>query len=209
MDKESYLINQLAERAGVTVRTIRYYVNEGLLPPPQTKGRYSAYDEDYLYRIRLIKFYKESYLPLSRIRERLDAMTSEEIRATVEQYEKEPPDFNLPMMSESQIQANENYSAREYLRNLKEPAPREYHQDNIKVSPSMPSPVPDWLKPNESMNLESRDMDSAPPKPPTTWRRIEVDDGMELLVREDVYRKRRQEIEMLLTRFGRGNRRQT
>ena len=98
MDKESYLINQLAERAGVTVRTIRYYVNEGLLPPPQTKGRYSAYDEDYLYRIRLIKFYKESYLPLSRIRELLDGMTPEEIRATVEKYEKEPPEFNLPLI---------------------------------------------------------------------------------------------------------------
>ena len=96
MDKESYLINQLAERAGVTVRTIRYYVNEGLLPPPQTKGRYSAYDEDYLYRIRLIKFYKESYLPLSRIREQLDGMTPEEIRAAVEHYEKEPPELNLP-----------------------------------------------------------------------------------------------------------------
>ena len=96
MDKESYLINQLAERAGVTVRTIRYYVNEGLLPPPQTKGRYSAYDEDYLYRIKLIKFYKESYLPLSRIRELLDEMSPEEIRAAVENYEKEPPEFNLP-----------------------------------------------------------------------------------------------------------------
>ena len=104
MDKESYLINQLAERAGVTVRTIRYYVNEGLLPPPQTKGRYSAYDEDYLYRIRLIKFYKESYLPLSRIREQLDGMTPEEIRAAVENYEKEPPELNLspaPEMPES------------------------------------------------------------------------------------------------------------
>ena len=96
MDKESYLINQLAERAGVTVRTIRYYVNEGLLPPPQTKGRYSAYDEDYLYRIKLIKFYKESYLPLSRIRELLDEMSPEEIKAAVEKYEKEPPEFNLP-----------------------------------------------------------------------------------------------------------------
>ena len=56
------------------------------------------------------------------------------------------------------------------------------------------------------MSLESRDMDNAQPKPPVTWRRIEVDDGMELLVREDIYRKRRQEIEILLARLGRGNR---
>ena len=38
MDKESYLINQLAERAGVTVRTIRYYVNEGLAAPAADEG---------------------------------------------------------------------------------------------------------------------------------------------------------------------------
>ncbi|MDP9381147.1 MAG: MerR family DNA-binding transcriptional regulator [Chloroflexota bacterium] len=27
-------ISELAERAGVSLRTVRYYVSEGLLPPP-------------------------------------------------------------------------------------------------------------------------------------------------------------------------------
>ena len=131
-------------------------------------------------------------------------MTPEEIRDTVEKYEKETPDFNLPLMSEPPAQSNENYSAREYLRNLKEPAPREYNQDNQMAPPSFPSPALLRRMSPEPMSLESRDMDNAQPKPPVTWRRIEVDDGMELLVREDIYRKRRQEIEILLARLGKG-----
>jgi DNA-binding transcriptional MerR regulator len=194
MDKESYLINQLAERAGVTVRTIRYYVNEGLLPPPQTKGRYSAYDEDYLYRIRLIKYYKEAYLPLSRIRELLESMTPGQIRETVEMYEKEPPEFNLPSPSEPLILGQENLSAREYLRRIQEP-PANYQSSELnRVNLHMALP------------LMSRTPGDDDDEGELSWKRIEAADGIELLVREDVYRKRRQEIDMLLARLGRGSR---
>ena len=40
-----------------------------------------------------------------------------------------------------------------------------------------------------------------------SWKRIEAADGIELLVREDVYLRRKDEIEILLARLGRGNRR--
>ena len=193
MDKESYLINQLAERAGVTVRTIRYYVNEGLLPPPQTKGRYSAYDEDALYRIRLIKFYKESYLPLSRIRELLDSMTPEKIRATVEKYEMEPPEFNLPPTPDTFNRVSENISAREYL-NRMEMRKASLSEDEI-IEPSIPA----FHRVMPSMSIPT-------PARETSWKRIEVADGIELLVREDVYRLRRREIEDLIIKIERRDR---
>jgi DNA-binding transcriptional MerR regulator len=193
MDKESYLINQLAERAGVTVRTIRYYVNEGLLPPPQTKGRYSAYDEEYLYRIRLIKFYKESYLPLSRIRELLDAMTPEEIRAAVEHYEVEPPELNLTPAPDLPDWLKENTSAREYLQMIQEP-PSSYPAVSAKrIEMNIPAP---------SMSQEPWDEDEAG----LSWKRIKATDGIELLVREDVYRRRRREIEDLIKKMERRDR---
>jgi DNA-binding transcriptional MerR regulator len=192
MDKESYLINQLAERAGVTVRTIRYYVNEGLLPSPQTKGRYSAYDEDYLYRIKLIKFYKESYLPLSRIRELLDEMSPEEIKASVEKYEKEPPEFNLPPTPENLNRVEENLSARNYLRKID---PSIYH-DSMELSDMAHASVPQAAK---------RMIDPGPSHEPS-WKRVEVAEGIELLIREDIYRRRRQELEILLDRLGRWGR---
>ena len=64
MVDDPLLISDLAERAGVSVRTIRFYISEGLLPPPQAHGRYSVYDEEYLTRIELIKLLKNAFLPL-------------------------------------------------------------------------------------------------------------------------------------------------
>jgi hypothetical protein len=39
-----------------------------------------------------------------------------------------------------------------------------------------------------------------------SWKRIEVAEGIELLIREDIYRRRRNEIEILLDRLGRWDR---
>jgi DNA-binding transcriptional MerR regulator len=47
-------VEELAERAGVTVRTIRYYQSEGLLPPPGRVGREARYGGAHLERLGLI-----------------------------------------------------------------------------------------------------------------------------------------------------------
>ena len=59
MMNEQILIGELAKKAGVSVRTIRYYVMEGLLPSPEVRGRYTVYDEEYLNRIILIRYLKD------------------------------------------------------------------------------------------------------------------------------------------------------
>jgi DNA-binding transcriptional MerR regulator len=69
MTTEELLIHELAEKAGVSVRTIRYYIEEGLLPPPTYEGKYSFYSTAYLDRLELIRRLKDSYLPLREIRE--------------------------------------------------------------------------------------------------------------------------------------------
>lgn len=59
-------IDELAQRAGVPSRTIRYYTQQGLLPPPHLKGRVGYYSEQHLERIRLVKELQEKrFLPLS------------------------------------------------------------------------------------------------------------------------------------------------
>ncbi len=65
---EQYLIHEVAEKAGVSTRTIRYYISEGLLPQPGTRGRYSYYDPAYIDLIRLIRQLKDSFLPLKEIK---------------------------------------------------------------------------------------------------------------------------------------------
>ncbi len=71
MEKTKYKISELAEAAGVTVRTIRYYVSKGLLTPPVEDGMYSHYSEINLKELKLIKAYQEQYLPLDVIRVKL------------------------------------------------------------------------------------------------------------------------------------------
>lgn len=62
-------IDELAHRAGVPTRTIRYYTQQELLPSPKLRGRVGYYDARHLDRLRLIKELQEKrYLPLSVIR---------------------------------------------------------------------------------------------------------------------------------------------
>lgn len=77
----TYTIGQLAAAAGVTTRTIRYYSAEGLLPPPDARGRYARYAGTHLRRLQLIGKLKSAFLPLSAIKTRLAMLTEAQIEA--------------------------------------------------------------------------------------------------------------------------------
>lgn len=49
-----YRIGELARAAGITVRTLRYYQERKLLPPPRREGRIAWYSEAHLSRLRVI-----------------------------------------------------------------------------------------------------------------------------------------------------------
>ncbi|GBD19118.1 hypothetical protein HRbin27_01621 [bacterium HR27] len=68
---ETLSIHELAERSGVPPRRIRYYVAQGLLPPPRGRGPSARYGSVHLERLRLIKELRERRLGLDEIRERL------------------------------------------------------------------------------------------------------------------------------------------
>jgi DNA-binding transcriptional MerR regulator len=64
-------IGQLSERSGVTRRTIRYYIEIGLLPPPSGTGKVATYGQEHLERLELIKALQAYRLSLEEIRDRL------------------------------------------------------------------------------------------------------------------------------------------
>ena len=71
MDKFS--VNRLAVLANVSVRTLHYYDQVGLLKPSiRTESKYRYYGEAELLRLQQILFYKELDLPLAQIAEILD-----------------------------------------------------------------------------------------------------------------------------------------
>ncbi|HZX38195.1 MAG TPA: MerR family transcriptional regulator [Streptomyces sp.] len=47
-------MEELAKEAGITVRTLRFYRERGLIPPPRREGRIAWYDEHHLARLRTI-----------------------------------------------------------------------------------------------------------------------------------------------------------
>lgn len=47
-------IDELARRAGTTVRNVRSYQEKGLLPPPTREGRVAYYGETHLARLRVV-----------------------------------------------------------------------------------------------------------------------------------------------------------
>src|SRR4051794_12534964 len=98
-------IQELADRAEVTTRTIRYYVEQGVLPPPE-RGRPAEYTEEHLTRLALIKRLKEQYLPLEEIRDTMQHLSLPEVEALAAQY------------SPQQEQTQKLDSAADYIANV-------------------------------------------------------------------------------------------
>ncbi len=76
---ERLSLQELTDAAGVSVRTVRYYIAEGLLPAPMGSGPASFYTPNHLRRLRLIARLKDAYLPLKEIRRRLEGVPDEAV----------------------------------------------------------------------------------------------------------------------------------
>lgn len=73
MDSNQYTVKQLAELAGITPRTLHHYDEIGLLKPANVgENNYRYYDEQSLFRLQQILFYREMDLDLIQIKKILD-----------------------------------------------------------------------------------------------------------------------------------------
>lgn len=80
-----YKVSKLAEKAGVTKRTIHYYISKGLLLPPEGTGINSLYNDEHLERILLIKRLQAEYMPLNKIREYILENPKEKVRKSAKE----------------------------------------------------------------------------------------------------------------------------
>ncbi len=72
-------LRELAERAGVAPRTVRYYVARGLLPPPEGRGRAARYGREHLERLERIRQLRAGGLTLAEIGVRLGGPPAEAV----------------------------------------------------------------------------------------------------------------------------------
>ncbi|MFQ5486329.1 MAG: MerR family transcriptional regulator, partial [Desulfobacterales bacterium] len=85
---QKYKIGEFAEKAGVPVSTVNYYVKQGLIRPQMTTpSGYRIFSEDGLRTISAIRELQTEYLPLHEIKKRL--LQKGRLR-------RRPPQMSLP-----------------------------------------------------------------------------------------------------------------
>ena len=68
MDDDLYVIGEVARRTGLLVRTIRFYADEGIVPPAaHSRAGYRLFDLDALNRLDLVRTLRDLGLPLATI----------------------------------------------------------------------------------------------------------------------------------------------
>lgn len=202
-DGARYAIGDLAGLAGSTPRTIRYYVAQGLLPPPGGVGAGAHYTDAHLARLRLIRRLQRQHQPLSEIRQRLASLGDQEVAALVaDDAEAEtPPD-----------------SALEYLRTVLAgpPAGRASEAPATYSVPLASAPAPAQLsralRPRRWIGMPSDSPRALPAMPDTVvepeaagtelrsqWDRIAITPNIEIHVRRPLGRLENKRVERLIT----------
>jgi DNA-binding transcriptional MerR regulator len=74
---EELTIDELATRTGMTVRTVRFYASEGLLPPPVKRGRIAYYSAPHRMRLELVKALQDHGYTLAAIERVLQRIPSD------------------------------------------------------------------------------------------------------------------------------------
>lgn len=95
----TYDLRELCKEAGVTPRTVHYYIQQGLLPPAGERGPGARYGEEHLLRLVAIRRLQRAHLPLAEIRRQLEHATESELRALAES--SEPPGSALDFIRET------------------------------------------------------------------------------------------------------------
>ena len=98
-----YKVSELADKAGVTKRTIHYYISKGLLLPPEGSGVNSLYNDEHLERILLIKKLQAEYMPLNKIREYILENPKEKVQSNAKEIK-----FNIIKSEGQEIYIREN-----------------------------------------------------------------------------------------------------
>lgn len=74
---ETWKLDTLADASGVSPRTIRYYVQRGLLPPPVFRARDTSYGPEHLLRLQAIRQLQGRHWPLEAIEAELERRASD------------------------------------------------------------------------------------------------------------------------------------
>lgn len=191
-------IDELAARADVPIRTVRFYIAEGLLPGASTRGKGASYTQEHLDRLQLIRLLVARHLPLAQIHALVTRLPPGEVHAVLQEEEART--------GEVSAHAGKPSSPKEYLSALLDQA-RGYPGHGSSGGSSGSGGAGSTARrlrdaqPAHSPSLASL----ASPAPlaqsssaQTRWHRWELAPGIELQVRADVARTQQEVIDRVL-----------
>ena len=86
-----YSIDELADLGGVSRRTVRYYIQEALIPPPLGVGRGHHYERSHLDALLQVKAMQEAGRSLDEIRRARAGRSRGDVRAAARPMPPPPP----------------------------------------------------------------------------------------------------------------------
>jgi DNA-binding transcriptional MerR regulator len=195
-DDRTYSLAELADATGVPVRTLRYYVAQGLLPAPRRQGRLTQYPAATLRRLQLVKRLRAANAPLAEIRERLAAMSDEDVaaalapRGVAEQVELRagvmlPPVYRVGPPADLRRVAES--MAPFFDRRAPADGPTELAAIELRPSPRLMAAGPGRPRPDRQPGSRSQ------------WERIFLEPGVELHVQRPLSRLAARRVERLVT----------
>jgi DNA-binding transcriptional MerR regulator len=192
MPSESeYSLQDLADLAGVTPRTIRYYIVQGLLPSPGKAGPGTTYTDGHLNRLRLIRRLQREHLPLAAIRSRLAALDDATVAALVEAPASEPPAGSAIDYIRSVLEGDASFEAMTLSSPAAPPAsppPSTNAVDLRAPAYRLAEPSPAYAEPPASTPAPDR----------SQWDRILLAPDVELHVRRPLGRRAHKRVERLI-----------
>jgi DNA-binding transcriptional MerR regulator len=199
VDQPRYTLTELANLAGVTPRTVRYYTAQGLLPAVGTAGPGAKYGDALLARLRLIRKLQREHLPLAEIRRHLQGLDDATVLTLEEQPAQPPPDSAL------------DYIRRVMHKEIPRPAAVSAPPSFAAPSPAAPSPAapsptaPSPAAPIRAAPIRTAPMPAAPTAPPpeptlhrAQWERISLAPDIELHVRRPLPRTLAKRVDRLI-----------
>lgn len=192
---EELTIEDLEKHSGLSVRTLHYYMQEGLLPGPDKRGKYASYSQEHLDRLDLILILKEMHLPLKEIRALLESLTPAEIQ----HYRDDQEDLLYKIKAakpdyEDSPSDTEGSSALEYIKGLEEAHGmiREIKSDQT----YFPRRFSNEIQPQPGIHNA---VHSTQPPQEERWHRLVLADGIELHTRETRDKETLYKIKRLLS----------
>jgi DNA-binding transcriptional MerR regulator len=170
-------IQELADKAGVTTRTIRYYVEQGVLPPPD-RGRPAEYTDEHVYLLDLIRQLKEQFLPLEEIRDMMQRLTTEQLQEIIATApHKKRQTQNLSSAADYIAGVLQAGSTRQQMKEAAPAPPALARAPAVQTAPApLPRPAPSQVQSAPA----TREDNAAYLDQPATWQRVTLAPGIEL-----------------------------